>query len=111
VQAARSRLQQEGVCGNAPGQPACDKFIFCTLGDAGEACHRTGEQPTAGWCYVDPAQNPNDDKALVEKCAANEQRIIRFVDPLNRTPEPDAKVLIACFGASKNAEPTMTPMP
>ena len=110
AKAAQGRLRQEGICG-AANQPPCGAFVFCTLGDAGEACHRNGEQPTAGWCYVDPAQNQNDDASLVAKCPDNEQRIIRFVDPDNRTPEPDAKVLIACFGSSKAEKPEMTAMP
>jgi hypothetical protein len=111
IDAAQVRLKSEGVCDGA-NQPPCDSFVFCRLEDAGAACHKTGEQPVPGWCYVDPDKTPTDDPALVEKCPANEKRIIRFVDPENRTPEPDAKVLIACFGSSKTDKSmTMTSMP
>lgn len=110
VRAAQDRLRQEGVCGGGGVQPECSQFDFCLLEEAGLQCHKTGEQPVPGWCYVDPAQNPDDDAALVEKCPVTERRIIRFVDPENRTPEPDAKVLIACFGSTGSSAPTMTPV-
>jgi hypothetical protein len=56
---------------------------------------------------VDPSVNPNDDKSLVSKCAANEQRIVRFVG--DKTPAEGAQVLIACFGAPIEDSVTVAP--
>jgi hypothetical protein len=96
--AVRNHMQQMGLCGGS-GRPPCGAFTLCTLPEAGPSCHSTGEQPAPGWCYIDPSQNPDDDPRLVEKCPADEKRILRFVDPNNRTPEPDASIFIACKGA------------
>ncbi|HVU04881.1 MAG TPA: hypothetical protein VHE30_24190 [Polyangiaceae bacterium] len=106
---AIEQLTAKGVCGPGTPVPDCRSFQFCEIQEAGPECHQdipNPQQPKAGWCYVDPStnddpkKNPKDADALVAKCAASERRIIRFVDPDNKTPAQGAQVLIACFGAS-----------
>jgi hypothetical protein len=96
-----ARLAQTKACG-VTGKPACDTgFYYCAIDEAGADCHQNQSPNDTGWCYVDPAApGSTDDPSLVAKCPATEQRIIRFVDPMNATPAHDATVLIACFGSS-----------
>ncbi len=49
-----------------------------------------------GWCYVDPAQNPNSNEDLVESCAASERHLIRFVGL--GEPAPGSTLFITCSG-------------
>ena len=50
-----------------------------------------------GFCYVDPTVGVGN-AALTKKCAANQQRILRFVG--NNTPVKDATVFYACQEAA-----------
>ncbi|HVW25167.1 MAG TPA: hypothetical protein VHC69_07325 [Polyangiaceae bacterium] len=96
---ALAQLKSIGAC-DAANKPACSEFYVCKIQEAGPDCH-TGDEPKApGWCYIDPASQPNDNAALVKNCPATERRALRFVDPNHRTPEHDAIALVACFGAS-----------
>ncbi|HVW27924.1 MAG TPA: hypothetical protein VHC69_21315 [Polyangiaceae bacterium] len=100
IQPVITRLQETKVC-DAPGKPACNSLNLCEIEEAtGDDCHKNQSPTETGWCYVDPAANPNDDPTLVDKCPPTQRRIIRFVDPMNNTPAHDATVLIACFGAT-----------
>jgi hypothetical protein len=100
VDVVRARLSQNGTCGG-PSLPACEALTLCTVLEAGKECHGVGAQPKAGWCYIDPSTNPDDDASLVEQCPANQKRFIRFVDPENRPPEPDAALLIVCSSSGQ----------
>jgi hypothetical protein len=106
IEPVRERLRETGFCG-VPNKPSCDaggQLYFCGIKEAGDTCHKNQSPMDVGWCYVDPAVQPDDDKSLVAKCPATQQRIIRFVDPMNDTPAHDATVLIACFGSNIPAE-------
>lgn len=98
---ARDRLRNEKVCDDDPStpRPDCSAMHFCEIKEAGPTCLKnTEDQPDVGWCYVDPA-NGQGDRELVQNCAENQQRILRFVDPDRNTPVHDGTVLIACMGA------------
>jgi hypothetical protein len=101
VAPALAELKAKGVC-DVGGSPPCSSYSVCQLQEAGTGCH-TDENATApsapGWCYVDPANNPNDNPTLVEKCPKDQPRMLRFVDPENATPANDATVIIRCSGA------------
>jgi hypothetical protein len=101
----RARLKEIGFC-DVPNKPNCsaNDLYFCAIQEAGPTCHQNQAPTDTGWCYVDPAVQPDDDKSLVAKCPATQQRILRFVDPMNNTPAHDATLLIACFGSSLPAE-------
>jgi hypothetical protein len=90
-----ARLEDANVC-DVPGKPACRVLNLCEIDKAGADCHVNQAPTDTGWCYVDPAAQPNDDPTLVASCPATQRRIIRFVDPQNETPAADATVLIAC---------------
>jgi hypothetical protein len=98
TRSTREALARRGLCGGA-GQPACDGYSLCELQQAGPECHHAAPYlGTPGWCYIDPAQNPDDDPSLVRRCRRSNRRILRFVDPGSATPAPDATMLIACWG-------------
>jgi len=79
---------------------------LCVIKEAGPTClQNTDDQTDVGWCYVDPANDPTASSVLVEKCPANERRILRFVDPHGNTPIHGGTVLIACLGADLSEEP------
>jgi hypothetical protein len=105
---ALAQLKSTGTC-DVANKPACSQFYVCEIVEAGPECH-TGAQPSSpGWCYIDPANQPGDNAALVNNCNPTEKRAIRFVDPDHRTPEHDAIALVACFGAAvADDEPAMT---
>jgi hypothetical protein len=50
-----------------------------------------------GWCYVDPAQNPDSNKDLVASCASTEKHLIRFVGE-KAAPLPGSTLFITCSG-------------
>jgi hypothetical protein len=55
------------------------------------------KQPANGWCYVDATTTPDTgNRALVDNCAANEKRKVRFVGAGN--PFPNATLFITCSG-------------
>jgi hypothetical protein len=64
--------------------------------DASAAPIDKNNQPVNGWCYVDPSQNPQSNEKIVEKCAATEKRLIRFVGAGN--PTPGGTLFITCSG-------------
>lgn len=96
---AISQLKSSGMC-DVANKPPCSTFYVCEIAEAGPDCH-TGDKPSSpGWCYIDPANQADDNPGLVKQCPATEKRAIRFVDPDHRTPEHDAIALVACFGAA-----------
>jgi hypothetical protein len=97
---------------DAPNKPACSQFYVCEIVEAGKECHTGEVPPSPGWCYIDPAIQPNDNPKLVETCSATERRSINFVDPDHRTPASDAVALVACFGSQIQDEetPSATPL-
>jgi hypothetical protein len=95
--AALNRLKAMGFC-DAPNKPACGQYSVCGIEQAGAECHQNHTPTETGWCYIDPSQNSDDDVSLVASCPASKRRLIRFVDPTDRTPAPGAIVLISCFG-------------
>jgi hypothetical protein len=111
VDPVRARLRQIGFCG-VPNKPSCEagqSLYFCKIKESNgptSNCNQNEAPNDVGWCYVDPTapHHENDDPSLVAKCPATQQRIIRFVDPMNDTPAHDATVLIACFGSTLPAE-------
>jgi len=119
IEPVQSRLNQIGFCGVA-NKPPCNsgQFYFCKITEASPEtsnCNKNESPNATGWCYVDPAapghgpDGLNDDQSLVAKCPPAQQRIIRFIDPMNATPAHDATVLIACFGASLPPEDMSAP--
>ncbi len=50
-----------------------------------------------GWCYVDPAQNPDSNKELVASCSASEKHLIRFVGDKG-APAQGSTLFITCSG-------------
>jgi hypothetical protein len=90
----RQRVEDRGLC-DAPGRPACSALVLCEVAEAGPACHRQMEQPDVGWCYVDPAQNPEDDPEIVASCPPAQKRLVRFVDPVP-VVEPNVHALVVC---------------
>ena len=95
VAAAHARLVEAKLC-DVAGKPSCDTFRICRIDEAGSACHQNVAPSETGWCYIDPAQNPDDDPSLVAGCPVTERRRVRFVDPKGETPAPDATLLIVC---------------
>lgn len=55
-----------------------------------------GKTPVNGWCYVDPAQNPNSNEKLVESCSSTERHLIRFVG--KGEPAAGSTLFITCSG-------------
>jgi hypothetical protein len=107
---AVERLRAAAFC-DAEGRPACNQLTLCEIQEAGPECHQNQEnQPVPGWCYVDPAANPGDDRSLVKNCDPTTPQTLRFVDPLRATPAPGARVVIACMGADLG-QSAATPTP
>jgi len=52
-----------------------------------------------GWCYVDPAINPDANAALVAHCNADEKRAIRFVGWYGN-PKPGSLTFMRCKGTT-----------
>lgn len=108
VEGVYEQLRARERC-DVEGQPACTTYHLCELQRVDGNCHKaTTDQPQAGWCYIDPATQPEDDASLVKRCPSDKKRIIRFVDKDNATPAPGAEVVIACFGATGSE---VTPVP
>jgi hypothetical protein len=53
-------------------------------------------QVATGWCYVDPAQNPQASQEIVKNCPANDQRIVRFAG--DTLAGNNSLMFIACPG-------------
>ncbi|MEO8901056.1 MAG: hypothetical protein ABI488_05245 [Polyangiaceae bacterium] len=106
--AVRAQLEKTGNCiGNA-----CKTWCGCEIdqltGDDLAAC-QAGHGATPGYCYVDVSAETTataDDKTkiagLLNKCPANEQQLLTFVDAdsTHKTPAQGAVAFIACLGAA-----------
>lgn len=118
--AAKEYLKNVGYCVGA----ACDQYCFCRINqftdqdpdgntvDANKAggpdlteCKTTPQDPgnLYGYCYVDPANEPDADlaqkeQALVQDCKSSEKRILRFLG--ENLPAKDGLAFIACVGGA-----------
>lgn len=69
-------------------------------------CQANADVRTPGYCYIDKtAAQGNATMAvntLLNKCPANEQQLLRFVDQdsAHKTPAQGAVAFIACLGAA-----------
>lgn len=115
AEAIRAQLQDLGACSN---DDECADFSLCTIepltGDAREACLLDGDAAdfAPGYCYIDPtlgpeaggvgdgctaAQPESCTNPLVQICAADERRLLRFVGSESEpTPAPGSTTFIAC---------------
>jgi hypothetical protein len=96
IEPARAHLADIGACDVIPNNsvPDCSAFRFCEIKQANHSCLMiTPDQSAIGWCYVDPGTGLGDP-ALVTRCPANEQRILRFVG--ENTPARGSTVLVEC---------------
>ena len=86
-------LRNTGQCGSTTGVD-CNGFSMCEIqqfsGDDLAAC-QAGQEPGAGYCYVDSGP-------LVEACKATERRILQFTG--ENVPAKGAIAVIACLGAT-----------
>jgi hypothetical protein len=118
--AAKEYLKNVGYCKGSE----CDQYCFCRINqftdqtpdgtpvDANNnakldltECKTTPQDPgnLYGYCYVDPANEPDPDlaeqeQALVKDCKSSEQRILRFLG--EGLPAKDGLAFIACVGAA-----------
>jgi hypothetical protein len=111
VAPALDLLRKNGAC-DAAGVPACTEMCVCQLIEmSGSALQSCLNDPTlaagaAGWCYVDPATEPTADPAIVAKCPASEQQLIRF-SPLAAGPH---SLVVECSTIQAGTAPA-TPSP
>lgn len=113
--AIRAQLEEIGACAT---DEECGAFSLCAIeqlrGNARQACLRDGDAAdfTPGYCYIDPALGPDAGgmgdgcsaaqpesctNPLVQICAADERRLLRFVGSDSvPTPAHASTVFIAC---------------
>ncbi len=95
-----SQLGMTGSCGplSAAGTPCTsENFCLCTINPAPGSDCKTQEVPPpnlAGWCYIDPQQDPSANPNLVSEC--DPPRLLRFVG--DDTPKSGSVVFISCGG-------------
>jgi hypothetical protein len=117
----RDKLSDSGFCGGNTNTD-CNSYCLCQVeqyqGTALEACQTGTAEPDQpkGYCYVDgnpaPGEDPNSQavaarKAIVAKCPASQQRLLRFA---TEVPAKGAVAFIACIGDSLS-RPTATMLP
>jgi hypothetical protein len=104
--AVRQKLKEAGRCESESNPDLkCSSFRLWSLqqatGDAATNClTNENENPGGtGYCYVDPAVNDQVNEKLVEKCPADQRRLLRFIsDPGAAVPFERSTLFIACLG-------------
>jgi hypothetical protein len=117
----RDKLADSGFCGGNTNTD-CNSYCLCQVeqyqGADLTSCQTGPAEPVSpkGYCYVDgnaaPGEDPNSPdlaarKAIVAKCPASQQRLLRFA---TEVPAKGAVAFIACIGDSLS-RPTATMLP